>query len=149
MKIYEFISKDLIQKLNPWFSFEISNQNVYWIEIDGAGTDEGNIHGKSKAKNEFYSIFSSERDIYLDISESDFNSFKQIGTANIIFEDKPTEIPMVTLLHELWHVEQAKRGFIYRIKMYFWNKFYSYENRPHEKEAFEMSYKIYKNAVNK
>lgn len=50
-----------------------------------------------------------------------------------------------TLFHELFHLSQYRRGMLYRIKMWWWNKTLPYEKRPHEIEAHKMGHELAQN----
>lgn len=48
-----------------------------------------------------------------------------------------------TVIHELTHVEQARRGFLYRFKTRWWNlTIKDYKSRPHEVEARERAERV-------
>lgn len=76
------------------------------------------------------SLFSSRAYIILDTA--DVKTTMENGMRHIDMRDPQTRH---IVLHELAHVEQIKRGFLYRLKMKWWRLTKSYDSRPHELEA--------------
>lgn len=111
----------------------IPNNHLSWLqahfpqikvgEVTCSWTNKSDGRFNTMASAVSSSVFSSKGTLRLD--PADFPPTFSLGD------------PLLreTIVHELIHLEQMKRGFWYRLKMRFWNKTRKYEERPHEQEA--------------
>lgn len=107
------------------FSFDVSGVEFSMTsKSDGVGGWRASTSGP---------LWTSHRKLELDYADL------PLGPDNKLDLRDPRALE--TLLHELYHVEQARRGLWYRLKMRWWNLTIKdrpdlpYSPRPHEKEA--------------
>ena len=121
MELVNILTLDDFLKISPLFSFGISQVNVEMVNRDG----EGNWRGGT-------SLW-SPNSLKLDIADI------PIGLDGKLVLTNPRALE--TFLHELYHLEQYRRGFLYKIKIMWWNLTIKYGEdlpvspRPHEAEA--------------
>jgi hypothetical protein len=123
MKLVTFLDPASLGDLQQGFDFDVRNIELELVAKDGpngvAGFVQSNLLFPSKT------IQLDKDDVHL------LNGVLQ-----------PTPWVMHIIYHELVHIEQSRRGFFYRLKMKFWRK-RPYDQRPHEKEAFERTAKAF------
>ena len=106
-----------LTRIQSKFSWDISKVKIKFLDSDGPGGHRGRTSGR---------LISSSRTIFIDPVDVPFeNGFLRLNHPGAL----------ETLLHELIHCDQAKRGLFFRIKMLWWNWTKEYEERPHEIEA--------------
>lgn len=104
------------------FRWDIGDIEVSWVVGDGAGGNRASTRGN---------VASSSRRIILDSTD-----VPQVDGRALLADVRARE----TVLHELIHCDQARRGLGYRLKMWWWNKTRPYAERPHEIRAREQAY---------
>lgn len=107
-----------LQRLQAKFSFNVGEVPCEW------GATDGQFNKMASAKSD--GLFSSRGKIIFDPTDFPRES-PDFGNALI----------RETIIHELIHIMQYRRGFFYRLQMKFWNATKKYLDRPHEKEAHE------------
>ena len=114
MKLSQFLLKEELAWISALFSFDLNEIEVVVQDIDGPGV----ILGQFKLSN--------KNTIYLDAQDL------QSMLRGDILE---------TVIHELKHAEQYRRGFFYRFKMRCWNAWASFfgGTPPHEQEAYDFA----------
>lgn len=120
--------RDQLQRIFP--ALDLATITIELRDKDGPGGVIGWVPG---------SLWEPDRVILIDDSDL------RLEGGFIDFSD-PVMLEMMA--HELTHLEQGLRGFWYRLKMWFWRKFYSYEKRPHEIEAYAKGREIALNYQN-
>lgn len=120
MTLDQILNTTDLPRVQNRFSFNIGSIPVEWNETDGQ------FNRMASAKSD--GLFSSGGKILFDPADVPQGS-------NLNLSD-----PLVreTLFHELVHIEQYRRGLLYRLKIKVWKTFYKYEDRPHEKEAYTL-----------
>lgn len=107
-----------LQRLQKHFAFNVASVRCEW------GPTDGKFNRMASARSA--GLFSSDGHIIFDPEDFPYQ-----------WPDLGDPLVLETILHELKHLEQYKRGFIFRFKMKYWNSTLAYLERPHEKEAHE------------
>ena len=115
-KLRDILHPVYLQILNAHFPFDVGRVDCDWGDTDGAG----NMGAGASS----YGLFTKYGKITFD--PADIPQSSDVDFTPLIKE---------IVIHELIHIEQYRRGFFYRLKMWYWRKFVSYEKRPHEIEA--------------
>lgn len=118
MKLTEVLTIDDLSKLQRFFPFSLVDLEVVLEDRDGPGGMGGRVKP---------SILKPSKVLYLDKMDMKFSG-QYLDMSDLVTRE--------IVAHETTHVEQNMRGFFYRLKMWFWRTFITYEERPHEKEAY-------------
>lgn len=119
MRLRDIISADDMAKIARHYTFDAGAVECEYIAGDGALNTAGTARSRG--------LFTSDCVVLLDSTD----------ISNPVNMADPVQ--RETILHELVHVGQFRRGFWYRLKMRWWNKTRSYRDRPHEAEAYRVA----------
>lgn len=115
-EIFPAYQTEVIRTLFP--TIDLSRVHCQW---EVPKLENANRAASAKSKG----LFSSEGELTFNPS---FIPFVEADLGNPLVRE--------IVLHELVHIEQFSRGFLYRLKLWYWRKFVTYEKRPSEIEAF-------------